>query len=35
VNDLLVATDNLHALLYHIKMLIGATAHGEDIPEHL
>jgi hypothetical protein len=35
MNDLLVAADNLHALLHHIQMLIGAAAHGEDTSEHL
>jgi hypothetical protein len=35
VNDLLVAADNLHALLYHIQTLIGAAAHGEDTSKHL
>jgi hypothetical protein len=35
VNDLLVAADNLHALLYHIQTLIGTAAYGEDTLEHL
>jgi hypothetical protein len=35
MNDLLVAADNVHALLYDIQTLIGAAAHGEDTLEHL
>jgi hypothetical protein len=35
VNDLLVAANNLHALLHHINTLIGAGAHGKDTLEHL
>jgi hypothetical protein len=35
VNNLLVAADNLHALLNDIQTLIGTVAHGEDTPEHL
>jgi hypothetical protein len=30
MNNLLVAADNLHALLNDIQTLISATAHGED-----
>jgi hypothetical protein len=35
VNDLLVAVDNQHALLYHIQTLIYEAAHVEDTLEHL
>jgi hypothetical protein len=34
MNNLLVAVDNLHALLNEIQTLISAAAHGEDTSEH-
>jgi hypothetical protein len=35
MNDLLVAENNLHALLNDIQPLIGVVTHGTDTPEHL
>jgi hypothetical protein len=35
VNNLLVASHNLNALIHHIQTLISAPACGKDTPEHL
>jgi hypothetical protein len=35
VNDLLVAPDDLNALLHHLHVLICVTAYGKDTLEHL
>jgi hypothetical protein len=34
MNNVLVAVENLHALLNDIQTLIIAVAHGEDASEH-
>jgi hypothetical protein len=35
MNNLLVASHNLKALIHHIQMLISALTCGKDTPEHL
>jgi hypothetical protein len=34
MNNLLVAADNLHALLNDIQTLIGVLSHGDDTFKH-